>query len=78
MSFHCDFVTGVKLQRCPSPEINLARGGQMNSCLIGDTLENIPDLEDVPYLSSLVWKMSGLGKLHKVSSSFMMMLFKQN
>lgn len=49
MSFHCDFVTDIKIQRSPSPEVNIvARGCRMNSYMIGDKLGNFSDLEKVP------------------------------
>lgn len=49
MSFHCDFVTDIKIQSSPSPEVNIvARGGRMNSSMIGDKLGNFSDLEKVP------------------------------
>lgn len=43
--------------------------------MIRDKLEDFPGLEKV-----LGWKINGLSKptIHKVSSSFMIMLFKQN
>lgn len=49
MSFHCDFVTDIKIQSSPSPEVNIvARGGRMNSSMIGRQARELSDLEKVP------------------------------